>query len=45
VALLACDVVGRLVGGQAEVAVGVVLAILGGLAFVVIVRRTRLAAL
>ena len=45
VTLLACDVVGRLVGGQAEVAVGVVLATLGGIAFVVIVRRARLAAL
>jgi iron complex transport system permease protein len=45
VALLACDVLGRLVGGQAEVAVGVVLAALGGVAFVLIVRRTKLAAL
>ena len=32
-------------GGQAEVPVGVVLATLGGVAFVVIVRRTKLAAL
>ena len=45
VALLACDVLGRLIGGQAEVAVGVVLAALGGVAFVLIVRRTKLAAL
>ncbi len=45
VALLACDVVGRLIGGQAEVSVGVVLAALGGVAFVLIVRRTKLAAL
>ncbi|MFT4108392.1 FecCD family ABC transporter permease [Propionicimonas sp.] len=44
-ALLACDVVGRLIGGQAEVSVGVVLATLGGVAFVVIVRRAKLAAL
>jgi len=45
VTLLACDVVGRLIGGQAEVAVGVVLAVLGGVAFVVIVRRAKLAVL
>lgn len=45
VALLAADVVGRLAGGQAEVAVGVVLAAVGGVAFVGIVRRTKLAAL
>ncbi|MFT3861268.1 FecCD family ABC transporter permease [Micropruina sp.] len=45
VTLLACDVVGRLIGGQAEVPVGVVLATLGGVAFVAIVRRTTLAAL
>jgi iron complex transport system permease protein len=43
--LLACDVIGRLIGGQAEVAVGVVLATLGGVAFVLIVRRAKLAAL
>jgi iron complex transport system permease protein len=43
--LIFCDVVGRLIGGQAEVAVGVVLATLGGAAFVVIVRRAKLAAL
>ena len=46
ITLLACDTVGRLIGGgQAEVPVGVVLATLGGVAFVAIVRRTRLAAL
>jgi iron complex transport system permease protein len=45
VTLLACDVVGRLIGGQAEVAVGVVLATLGGVVFVMIVRRAKLSAL
>lgn len=45
IALLGCDVVGRLIGGQAEVPVGVVLATLGGAAFVAIVRRAKLAAL
>lgn len=45
VALVTCDVAGRLIGGQAEVAVGVVLATLGGVAFVVIVRRAKLAVL
>lgn len=45
ITLLACDVVGRVIGGQAEVPVGVVLSTLGGVAFVVIVRRTKLAAL
>ncbi len=45
ITLLACDVIGRLIGGQAEVPVGVVLATLGGVAFVIIVRRTKLAAL
>ncbi|GGL35982.1 iron ABC transporter permease [Phycicoccus endophyticus] len=44
--LLGCDVVGRLVGGAtSEVSVGVVLSVLGGLAFVLIVRRTRMTAL
>nr|BFF16391.1 hypothetical protein GCM10025699_76940 [Microbacterium flavescens] len=43
--LLACDVVGRLIGGNAEVSVGVVLTVLGGAVFVSIVRRGRLAAL
>lgn len=45
ITLLACDVVGRVIGGQAEVPVGVVLAVLGGVAFVAIVRRTKLASL
>lgn len=46
VTLLVCDAVGRLIGGgQAEVPVGVVLATLGGVAFIAIVRRTKLAAL
>jgi len=45
VALLACDVLGRLIGGQAEVSVGVVLAAVGGVAFVMIVRRAKLASL
>lgn len=45
ITLLACDVVGRVIGGLADVPVGVVLATLGGVAFVVIVRRTKLAAL
>lgn len=44
-ALLGADVIGRMIGGQAEVAVGVVLAILGGVVFVVIVRRAKLVAL
>ncbi|MBK4346961.1 FecCD family ABC transporter permease [Lacisediminihabitans changchengi] len=43
--LLACDVVGRLIGGTAEVSVGVVLAVLGGVVFIVIVRRARMATL
>lgn len=37
--LLVCDVVGRLVGGSGEVEVGVVLTVLGGVVFVMIVRR------
>ena len=46
VTLLVCDTVGRVIGGgQAEVPVGVVLATLGGVAFIAIVRRTKLAAL
>lgn len=45
IVLLACDVLGRLIGGQAEVPVGVVLAVVGGVAFVAIVRRTKLVAL
>ncbi len=43
--LLGCDVVGRLIAGTAEVEVGVVLTVLGGVAFVLIVRRGRLAQL
>lgn len=46
ITLLTCDASGRLIGGgQAEVPVGVVLAVLGGFAFVAIVRRTKLAAM
>lgn len=45
VVLLACDVVGRLIGGNAEVSVGVVLTVLGGIVFIAIVRRGKLAAL
>lgn len=44
-ALLTSDVIGRLVGGQAEVPVGVIMATLGGVVFVVIVRRAKLVAL
>jgi len=43
--LLACDVVGRLIGGTSEVSVGVVLTVLGGVVFIAIVRRARMAAL
>ncbi|MCS5735143.1 FecCD family ABC transporter permease [Herbiconiux daphne] len=43
--LLACDVIGRLIGGNAEVSVGVVLTVLGGIVFIAIVRRGRIAAL
>lgn len=45
IVLLGCDVVGRLIGGQTEIPVGVVLDVLGGVAFVAIVRRTKLASL
>lgn len=45
VVLLGCDVLGRLIGGTAEVPVGVVLTVLGGLMFVAVVRRGRVAAL
>ena len=44
-ALLTSDVIGRLIGGQAEVPVGVIMATLGGVVFVVIVRRAKLVAL
>ncbi|MDR1633335.1 MAG: iron ABC transporter permease [Bifidobacteriaceae bacterium] len=43
--LLACDVIGRLLGGNGEVPVGVVLSVVGGVAFVLVVRRVRMAAL
>ncbi|TQL46623.1 iron complex transport system permease protein [Homoserinimonas aerilata] len=43
--LLACDVVGRLIGGTAETSVGVVLTVLGGIVFVSIVRRGTMATL
>jgi len=43
--LLASDVIGRLLGGLAEVSVGVVLSVIGGIAFVAIVRHGRMAAL
>lgn len=43
--LLLCDVVGRLLGGNSEVAVGVVLSVLGGCVFVSVVRRGRMVAL
>ncbi|MBC3761126.1 iron ABC transporter permease [Quadrisphaera sp. RL12-1S] len=45
VLVLVADVLGRLVVGAGEVPVGVVLAVLGGPAFVVLVRRRRLVAL
>ena len=43
--LLACDVVGRLLGGASEVSVGVVLSVVGGVVFVAIVRTGRMAQL
>jgi iron complex transport system permease protein len=43
--VLVADVLGRLVAGAGEVPAGVVLAVLGGPAFVVLVRRRRLVAL
>ncbi|NIH87245.1 iron chelate uptake ABC transporter family permease subunit [Amycolatopsis granulosa] len=45
VLLLLADVVGRLVAGPAEIPAGITLAVLGGAAFVVIARRTRMAKL
>lgn len=45
IVLLLCDVVGRLIGGTAEVPVGVVLSVLGGISFVLIVRRGKMSAL
>jgi len=43
--LLTCDIIGRLIGGTAEVPVGVVLTVVGGVAFIAIVRRGRMATL
>jgi iron complex transport system permease protein len=43
--LLVCDVLGRLVAGNAEIPVGVVLTVVGGIAFILIVRRGRMATL
>lgn len=45
VVLLGCDVLGRLVGGTSEVAVGVLLSVVGGCVFVAVVRRGRTDAL
>lgn len=45
IVLLASDVIGRVIGGLSEVSVGVVLSVLGGCAFVWIVRRSRITAL
>lgn len=45
IVLLLCDVIGRLIGGNAEVPVGVVLSVLGGISFVLIVRRGKMATL
>ncbi len=45
IVLLACDIVGRLIGGTSEVSVGVVLTVLGGMVFIAIVRRGKVAAL
>lgn len=43
--VLAADTLGRLVAGQAEIEVGIVLAVIGGPVFVAIARRRSLAAL
>lgn len=43
--LLGCDVVGRVVGRPSEVQVGIMTAALGGPAFVLLVRRVRMAQL
>jgi iron complex transport system permease protein len=45
IALLGCDVVGRLVARPGEIQVGITTALLGGMVFVSLVRRTRLAQL
>ncbi|RFA10687.1 iron ABC transporter permease [Subtercola boreus] len=43
--LLAADVLGRMIGGNAEVSVGVVLTVMGGIVFISIVRRGKMATL
>ncbi|MDF2443963.1 MAG: iron-siderophore transport system permease protein [Subtercola sp.] len=43
--LLAADVLGRMIGGNAEVSVGVVLTVMGGVVFISIVRRGKMATL
>lgn len=45
ITLLGCDVIGRLLGGNSEVPVGTVLAVVGGISFITIVRRGRLVSL
>ncbi|MEU6645011.1 iron ABC transporter permease [Saccharomonospora sp. NPDC046836] len=41
VVLLACDILGRLVAGSAELQVGIVTDVVGGLVFVFLIRRLR----
>ena len=43
--LLACDIIGRVVARPGEVQVGIITAAIGGPVFVLLVRRTRMAAL
>lgn len=43
--LIFCDIIGRIIARPGEVQVGIMTAALGGPAFVVLVRRTRIAAL
>jgi iron complex transport system permease protein len=43
--LLYCDTAGRIVARPAEIQVGIMTAAIGGPAFVVLVRRTRMAQL
>ncbi len=43
--LLACDVLGRVVARPGEIQVGITTALIGGIGFVILVRRTRLAQL
>ena len=45
VLLLSCDVVGRIIARPGEVQVGIMTAAIGGPAFVILVRRTRMAQL